>query len=227
MPTILITGANRGIGLEFVRQYAAAGWQVHAAARNPEAADELAMIDGHIHAHKLDVTDDAMVDALSAELADVDIDVLVHNAGVGPRHSTSIDNVDYDLWADVLRVNSMAPLRIAAAFVEQVARSRRRSMVFMTSRAGSITHNIEGGRYIYRTSKAALNCVVRSLSLDLMPRRIICTAVHPGWVRTDMGGEEAPLDARTSVQEMRTLIDRLELHHSGHFLNYDGAELDW
>lgn len=227
MPTVLITGANRGIGLEFVRQYAAAGWHVHAAARDPSAAEEMASIDGHVRTHKLDVTDGARVAALAAELADHDIDVLVHNAGVGPRHSSSLDDIDYDLWEEVLRVNTMAPLRVAAAFADHIARSRRRCMVFMTSRAGSISQNIQGSRYIYRTSKAALNCVVRSLALDLMPRRIVCTAVHPGWVRTDMGGGEAPLDAHTSVGEMRRLIDRLEMHHSGHFLNYDGNELDW
>ncbi len=227
MPTVLITGANRGIGLEFVRQYAREGWHVHAAARDPSAADELASIDGHVRTHRLDVGDDAMVRNLAAELAGHDIDLLVHNAGINAVSGTSLGDIDYDLWAEVFRINSMAPLRVGMAFADHVARSHRRYMVFITSRAGSIGNNIEGGRYLYRSSKAALNCVVRSLAIDLAPRRITAVAMHPGWVRTDMGGEEAPLDARTSVTEMRRTIDRLEMHHNGHFLNYDGAELDW
>lgn len=227
MPTVVITGAGRGIGLEFARQYAAEGWRVHAAARDPTAAKQLAAVDGQVDVHRLDVLDRKQVDGLAAALEDEAVDLLINNAGAGGRMHAELGEIDYAAWEEVLRVNTLAPLRVAEAFIDHVARSERKIMAFMSSRAGSITNNIQGGRYIYRSSKAALNMVVRSLAIDLMPKGIICVALHPGWVRTDMGGPEAPLDAKTSVDHLRRLIERLEHHYSGHFLNYDGADLTW
>lgn len=225
--TVMITGATRGLGLELARQYAAADWRVIAAARNPDAAEELAVIDGKVTVHKLDIADGEAVLSLSDELAAETIDVLINNAGISAHYGTDLGTIDYDAWQEALAVNLMGPVRVAEAFVEQVARAKRGRMIFMSSRAGSIGDNISGGRYLYRTSKAALNMAVRSLAVDLQDRGIISTAVHPGWIRTDMGGETAPLDAATAAQALRHLIDRLEVHDSGRFLKYDGTAVVW
>jgi len=227
MPTVLITGANRGIGLEFARQYSAAGWKVHAAARRPAAAADLARIDGKVSVHQLDITEPAQIAALAEELKDEPIDLLINNAGVGAQGKAELGEIDYDQWLSALNTNTLAPLRLTEAFLDHVTASKHKLIVFLSSRAGSITNNIAGGRYPYRSSKAALNMVVRSLAIDLAKQGVITVALHPGWVRTDMGGDRAPLDAFTSVQHMRTLIDRLEPHYNGHFLNYDGADLTW
>lgn len=227
MPTVLITGANRGIGLEFARQYSAAGWVVHAAARRPEAAEELARIDGKVSVHTLDITKPDQIQALSGTLDGTPIDLLINNAGVGMAAQSELGEIDYDGWLQTLAINAVAPLRLTEAFIDNIAASDQKLIAFMSSRAGSITNNIAGGRYPYRTSKAALNMVVRSLAIDLIPKGVITVALHPGWVRTDMGGDRAPLDPFTSVQHMRALIDRLEPHYNGHFLNYDGADLSW
>jgi NAD(P)-dependent dehydrogenase (short-subunit alcohol dehydrogenase family) len=227
MPTVLITGANRGLGLEMARQYAGAGWRVVAACRRPAEAKALGTIGGNVAVEALDVEDEASVSALARKFAGETIDLLVNNAGIGAAGRTAFGDIDYADWARLFRVNAMAPLRVAMAFVEPVARSPRRTMLFISTRAGSIHDNLYGGRYLYRSSKAALNMVVKSLAIDLAPRRIVCTAVHPGWVRTDMGGAEAPIDAATAIAALRALVDRLEPHDSGRFLNYDGRELRW
>jgi NAD(P)-dependent dehydrogenase (short-subunit alcohol dehydrogenase family) len=227
MPTILITGANRGLGFELAHQYAALGWRVHAACRAPPAAAALKALPGDVNLHRLDVTMPDQVWELAGTLAGEAIDLLVNNAGISAHAKTSLGDMDYALWEHLLRVNAMGPLRVAEAFVPHVAGSNRRVMLFMSSRAGSIEDNLSGGRYLYRSSKAALNAVVRSLAIDLAPKRIICAAVHPGWAKTDMGGPSAPIEVRASVTALRALVDRLEPHHNGRFLNYDGQELRW
>jgi NAD(P)-dependent dehydrogenase (short-subunit alcohol dehydrogenase family) len=227
MPTALITGANRGMGLEMVRQYAAEGWAVHAAARKPDAAADLAVLDGHITVHKLDITDTDQVDALAETLKGESIDLLVNNAGLNIDNNSGLGEIDTDDWIEMLKVNAIGPLRLAEAFMPHVGLAQRGVMGFMSSRSASITDNIRGGRYKYRTSKSALNSVVRSLAIDLIPKGIICIALHPGWVRTDMGGAAATLDAPTSVRCLRELFERLEPNDTGHFLNYDGTRLPW
>jgi NAD(P)-dependent dehydrogenase (short-subunit alcohol dehydrogenase family) len=226
MPTVLITGANRGIGLEFARSFAADGWTVHACCRQPDKAPGLKALAGEVAVHRLDVTDGLQVAGLARELADQPIDLLLNNAGIyGPR--TGFGETDYDAWAPVFRVNTMAPLRMAERFVAQVARSERRLIVNISSRMGSIGDNAGGGGYIYRSSKAALNMVVKSLSVDLAGRGIAVVAFHPGWVRTDMGGHEAAIAAAESVAGMRAVIERLGPADNGKFFNYDGAEIPW
>jgi NAD(P)-dependent dehydrogenase (short-subunit alcohol dehydrogenase family) len=227
MPTVLITGANRGIGLEFARQYAAEGWSVHATARDPGQAGDLNAIEGAVDIHRLDIGIPDQITALAAKLSSADIDLLVNNAGVSGVEHAALGEIDYSAWLEVLRINALAPLQVAEAFIPHVARSATKLMVFLTSRAGSITHNIAGSRYPYRSSKAALNSVVRSLAIDLLPQRVNCIAVHPGWARTEMGGQAAPLDPADAAGHMRELFARIEPHDSGHFLNYDGRELAW
>ena len=227
MPTCFITGASRGIGLEFARQYAAEGWVVYATCQHPEAAAALQALAGQIHLHPLDVTDFAAVDALARALEGEAIDLLINNAGVyGPR-VVPYDFVDYARWAEVMRVNAMAPLKIGAAFSKHVARSRRKVIVSLTSSMGSISENSSGGSYIYRSSKAALNAVMRSLAIDLRGKEITVILINPGWVRTDMGGAAASFDVGENVARMRRLFDEVELHHSGRCFDYDGTPLPW
>lgn len=230
MSSILITGANRGIGYEFARAYADRGWHVHACCRNPDRAEALKeLAEGSVGAvtlRKLDVTDGLRVASLAREMADEPIDILLNNAGIyGPR--TGFGEIDYDEWPPVLATNVLAPMRMAERFVEHVAASEHKLIVNISSRMGSIGANSGGGAYIYRSSKAALNAVVKSLSIDLARRGITVVAFHPGWVQTDMGSESAALSAAESVAGMRAVIDRLGPKDNGKFFNYDGAILPW
>lgn len=227
MPTCLITGASRGLGLEFARQYAAGGWKVIATCRRPEEADSLNGVEGNVQVYPLDVTDFARVEDLAKRLAGEAIDVLILNAAVyGPR-VVRFDGVDYAAWCEVIRTDAMAPLKMSAAFVDHVARSEHKRIAAITSKMGSIADNTSGGSYIYRSGKAALNAVMKSLALDLRDRGIAVIMLHPGWVRTDMGGPGAPIDAFESVAGMREVIANTQIEDSGRFLGYDGVEIPW
>ena len=231
MPSVLITGANRGLGLEFARQYLADGWRVYAACRDPGSASELYPLadtsDQQLRIMRLDVTDAATLKAAASELEGQAIDLLLNNAGVmGPRSQT-IGNVDYEAWARVLDANTMGPMRVSEAFVENVARSDRKLIVTLTSGMGSLADNTSGGSIAYRSSKAAVNMVMRSLAIDLAPRGITCVVVNPGWVQTDMGGPNAKITPAESVTKLRRLIETLGPAQSGKFFNYDGREYAW
>ena len=203
MPSTLITGANRGLGLEFARQYLANGWRVYGACRNPSSASELSRLadtcDHKIRVIGLDVTDLASVKSAAARLDGQAIDLLLNNAGVGGPRGQTIGNIDYVAWEKVLDVNTMGPMRISEAFVDHVARSKRKLIVTLTSGMGSIADNTSGGSFAYRSSKAAVNMVMRSLAIDLAPRGITCVVVNPGWVQTDMGGPNANLTPAESI----------------------------
>jgi len=231
MPSALITGANRGLGLEFAQQYLADGWQVYAACRDPASASELRRlaenIEGKLQILAMDVTDPVSVHAAAAELDGRAIDLLLNNAGIiGPRGQT-IGNIDYKAWAEVFAVNTMGPMRVSEAFVEHVARSDRKLIITLTSGMGSIADNTSGGSIIYRSSKAAVNMVVRSLAIDLAPRGITCAVINPGWVRTDMGGTNATLEPAESISRIRRLITNFGLGQSGKFYNHTGREYPW
>ena len=232
MKTTLITGANRGIGLEFSRQYAASGWRVLACARHPETSTALnelaAQYPGRIQVWQLDVEDQAGIEKLSSALADASIDLLINNAGVySDNDAKGFSHTDYDEWARVFRINTMAPLRMAEAFSAQVARSDLKTIVAISSIMGSISDNSSGGNYLYRSSKAALNMVVKSLAIDLKANGITSVVFHPGSVRTDMGGPNAAITAEQSVTGMRQVIADLRLSDSGKFLDYTGREIPW
>jgi NAD(P)-dependent dehydrogenase (short-subunit alcohol dehydrogenase family) len=231
MPSALITGANRGLGFEFARQYLADGWQVYAACRDPDSASELRRLadasDDKLQILALDVTDPASVKAAAAELDGQAIDLLLNNAGVGGAKGQTIGNIDYEAWAKVLDVNTMGPMRVSEAFVDHVARSERKLIVTLTSGMGSLADNISGGSIAYRSSKAAVNMVMRSLAIDLAPRGITCVVVNPGWVQTDMGGTHATLTPAESVMRLRRLIETLGPAQSGKFFNHDGREYVW
>ncbi|MGZ8251371.1 MAG: SDR family oxidoreductase [Methylophilaceae bacterium] len=231
--TVLITGANRGLGLEFTRQYANDGWQVIACCRDPESAtalNTLAASTGNtparpIEVRKLDVNDFAQIDQLAQQLSGQKIDLLINNAGVYPQSAWG--HIDYEAWAQAFKINTMAPLKMAEAFVEHVATSQLRKIVTLSSKMGSMDDNTSGGSYLYRTSKAAVNMVMKSLTIDLKPRGIASTILHPGWVQTDMGGPNGLINTEQSVTGLRKVIEQLTLGNSGRFMAYDGKEIPW
>ena len=231
MSTILVTGANRGLGLEFCRQYAAAGWKVLACCRTPAAAEELralAQTFPGISIHSVDLRDFAEIDALARKLADESVDILLSNAGVyGDSSQTGFGSLDYPRWQDVFAINTQAPVKLAEALLPQVARSQRKLIVAITSLMGSMGDNTGGGSIMYRSSKAALNAAMKTLAIDLKYRSIGILILHPGWVRTDMGGPQAPTSPEESVSGMRRVIDRFTPDSSGRFLNFRGEELPW
>lgn len=226
MPTLLITGSNRGLGLEFVRQYAAEGWRIYACCRTPATATELnALASKTVTVHALDVGDFGAIEALAAELKGVAIDVLINNAGVFGDGSP-LGSVNYEVFRKTLEINTLAPLRMVECFLPHIDAGGHKKIAHVTSRMGSIADNTSGGRYAYRSSKAALNMVNKSLSQDI-GSRATTVVLHPGWVATDMGGASAPLDPPESVTGMRSVIGDLSPEDSGRFFNYDGAELPW
>lgn len=231
MPSVLITGANRGLGLEFARQYSADRWHVYAACRDPASASELRQLadarDENLRILALNVVDPASIRAAAAELNGRAIDLLLNNAGVGGTRGQTIGNLDYEAWAKVLDVNTMGPVRVSEAFVDHVARSERKLIVTLTSGMGSIGDNTSGGSIAYRSSKAAVNMVMRSLAIDLAPHGITCVVVNPGWVQTDMGGPNATLTPSESVRALRRLFETLGPAQSGKFFNHDGREYPW
>jgi NAD(P)-dependent dehydrogenase (short-subunit alcohol dehydrogenase family) len=227
MPTVLITGANRGLGLEFATQYLANQWRVIATCRAPLAATALNALQGSIEVHPLDVTDFAQVEGLGATLAKTPIDVLINNAGIyGPRDLT-YEAMDYLEWPHVMRTNVAAPLKLSAVLLGNVARSTQKKIVAISSKMGSMTDNTSGGSYIYRSSKAALNATMKSFSIDIRGSGVTVGLLHPGWVRTDMGGPSALIDASESVEGMRQVIADLKPERTGHFFDYEGNEVPW
>ena len=229
MPTALITGANRGLGLEFAKQYASDGWRVFGGARDPDRADALNRLAeasaGRLSVHALDVTDLGGVDRLASALGGEAIDLLLNNAGVSGGWPQVFGKIDYVEWQEVLRANLLGPTKMIEAFIDHVARSERKLVVTVSSRMGSITE-APGGAYLYRSSKAAVNAVTRNLARDL-DGRATAVVVHPGWVRTDMGGKNAALNTTESVTALRAVIAELGPGDSGRYLNYDGSEIPW
>jgi NAD(P)-dependent dehydrogenase (short-subunit alcohol dehydrogenase family) len=232
MNSTLITGANRGIGLEFCRQYAADGWRVLACSRYPEKSDELnklaAQHPEQVKIHALDVADHVQIERLAQVLVDESIDLLINNAGIYPdSDKNGFGHTDYAEWIQAFRINTMAPLKMAEAFAAQIARSEQKTIVTITSKMGSIADNGSGGSYLYRSSKAAVNMVVKNLAIDLKPIGITAVVFHPGWVKTDMGGPNALISAEQCVSGIRQVIARLTIADSGKFFSYDGQVVPW
>ncbi len=241
MPTVLITGASRGLGLEFARQYAAEGWHVVAACRSSEKARELRALSASfpsVRIMELDVTRAVSIAALADALKDDSLDLLINNAGVVSA-TVSCDHRDYHMlpgqkfgaldpaeWLAVLNVNALAPLMVTQAVLPRLLSGKAPKVVMISSRYGSL----EAGYpdfIAYSSSKAALNMGMRKAALALKDKGVIVVSLNPGWVRTDMGGAEADITPETSVAGMRKVIDGLTLEQSGGFYRYTGETLPW
>ena len=227
--TVLITGANRGLGLEFARQYSAAGWQVIATARQPEAASDLKALGDRVRVVPLDVTKPGSVRALAASLDKQPIDLLINNAGqgVGVDGSRPLIDLDLEEFEAILGVNTLGPVRVTQALMPHLRRGSGKMIVGISSVLGSITANEDGGFYGYRESKAALGMFLHSLAAELKKEGFICVAIHPGWVKTDMGGPNAPLTPEESVAGVRKVLDGLKPENTGQFLSYKGTQIPW
>ena len=226
MTTILVTGANRGIGLEFVRQYAAEGVRLIACCRAPEKADKLAAVKGDIRILAVDVGDQNSVAQLARALQQEAIDILINNAGVYGPKSQSADACAYDGFLDTLRINSLGPLMLSQALKANLMRGKDKKIAVLTSKMGSIDDS-SSGELAYRASKAALNMIMHVVAHDWARDGIAVAILHPGWVRTDMGGAAAPLAPADSVRGMRAQIAALGPKTSGRFLDYRGMEIAW
>ncbi len=231
MSTVLITGANRGLGLEFALQYAAEGWRVLGACRNPAAAEELGQLAkraaGGLLTVALDVASAASVAHAAQQLREEPIDVLINCAGLMGAEHQRLGHLDYEDWSRVLEVNTLGPLRVIEAFAAQLERGERKLIASLTSGMGSIADNNSGGWIAYRSSKAALNMVVKCAAISLAPRHIACIVINPGWVRTDMGGPHATLTPEQSVAAMRRVFSSIRPADTGRFFNYDGRTYPW
>lgn len=228
--SILITGSNRGIGLELVKQYAQAGWRVFACCRLPKKASELiALVDSFelVSVHQLDVTDAGQIKSLSNELKNQPIDILFNNAGVYGPGNAQFGNTDIKAWIECLSINTISPMKVTEAFVDNVAKSQLKIITTMSSKMGSMADNGSGGSYLYRSSKAALNAVMKSVSIDLREKGIKVAILHPGWVLTDMGGPNAEISVTECVTQLRRNIDNLRLDNSGSFFEIDGSIIPW
>ena len=226
MPTVLVLGASRGLGLEFVRQYRADGWRVIAAARSDEGVDALMALGAE--AHKLDLTDAAAVAGLAWKLDGETLDVAIYNAGViGPRSETA-EPVTREEFDAVMHTNVLGPmmaLPVLLPFVESGNHGRGGVLAVLSSRMGSIGAMDSNRSWLYRVSKASVNAALKSVSLDA--RHAICVALHPGWVQTDMGGAKADLTPQQSVTGMRRVLAGVARHDNGSFHNYDGTSIPW
>jgi NAD(P)-dependent dehydrogenase (short-subunit alcohol dehydrogenase family) len=222
--TVLITGANRGLGLEFARHFDALGYSVIGTARNPGRAVELKELG--VRVEQLDVTDEASVSALVDRLDGVNIDVLINNAGYFNRTHHTLAEVDWDDLAHTFAVNAMGPLRVTRALLPNLQSGEGKTVVNISSQMGSVGTN-GGGYYSYRASKAALNQLTVTLAQELEDQGFCCVVMHPGWVRTRMGGENATYSPEESVGGMVEVIKGLTAADTGRFLDLHGQEIPW
>ncbi len=232
-PTVLITGASRGIGLEFTRQYAARGWQVLATCRTPAAATELQTIAGahaNVHIEQLDVNDHARIDALAKQYRDQPIDLLINNAGIsGGFENQVFGNIRYEYFNDVLATNFIAPLKMAEAFIDHIAASEQKKIISISSRPSSIALTT-GGQYIDRPSKASLNMVMRTLAKDVADRGVTVGLVAPGLVDTDLTKALVgipKISPEASVAALIELIDNYTFEMSGSLIQHTGEPIPW
>jgi NAD(P)-dependent dehydrogenase (short-subunit alcohol dehydrogenase family) len=222
--TVFITGANRGLGLEFARQFSAAGWNVIGTSRRPDEAAELKALG--VRMLQLDVADQASVDRLESDLGKQAVDLLINNAGIFPRVST-LAEVDFNDVSRTFAVNTLGPMRVTRALLPNLRLGAAKVIVNITSGLGSIADNESGRYYGYRESKAALNMFTRSLAAELSDEGFTVIVMSPGWVQTDMGGPNATLEPSQSIAGMRAVIDRLTPAENGTFWSYDGSRLPW
>ena len=230
---VLITGAGRGIGLGLVRVYLEKGYFVAASARNPEKAKELKRLqesDPNLILLSFDVTDESGIKEASRAVQKKwgHLDILINNAGIfGEKKQDSIKDLKLETANHVFDVNLFGPIRVTRTFLPLLEKGSEKKVIHITSLMGSIDDNQSGGYYAYRISKTALNMMNRSLSHELGKKGFICTVMHPGWVKTDMGGAEAPTPVEGSANGLFTAIFRLVPEDSGRFLDYQGKRIPW
>jgi NAD(P)-dependent dehydrogenase (short-subunit alcohol dehydrogenase family) len=222
--TVLVTGAGRGLGLEFARQYAADGWRVLACCRSPKDAPELKKLKVEVHA--LDVASQDSIHHLAEALKGTPIDVLINNAGLhGDRRP--FGETDVALWMQIFAVNTVAPNQVLSALLENVIAGTQKKVANISSKVGSIGDGPGGGNYAYRSSKTALNMVMVNAAHELKNHGITILLIHPGWVQTDMGGPTAPVTIEQSITGVRRIIDKATPAESGHFYDYTGRQIPW
>ena len=221
---VLITGANRGLGLEFARQYSDDGWTVIGTARSPDRADDLTALD--VEVMQLDVTDADSVSRLASDLDGRAIDMLINNAGIFPRFD-SLAETEFDAVALMLDVNVIGPMRVTQALLPNLTAGTQKKVINISSGLGSIENNGFGRFYGYRESKAAVNMFSKTLAVELADEGFTVLAQHPGWVQTDMGGPEATLTPEESITGMRAVIDNATPEMSGTFWSVDGEQVPW
>lgn len=230
MATILVTGANRGLGIEFVEQYLNEGNEVIATYRNENSSMDLIKMGNersNLKLLQLDVSSNKSLNSFAENLGDSPIDIFINNAGVyGPRNS-SFGNLDEENWIPAIKINAIAPILLTQLIIKNIRSGADKKLIFISSKMGSIDDNKGGGAYVYRSSKTALNAVVKSLSVDLENEGMTVALIHPGWVKTDMGGPNALIDKDTSVRGMTEVISNLDISSTGNFYNYDGSIIPW
>lgn len=230
MKTVVITGANRGIGLEFVKQYLGSGYSVIAGARNPDAADELqkltAQFQKQLKILPLDVADEASRKAFVATIGDQIIHLLINNAGYYGE-SNRFGKLSETDWVKIFKINVIGPIKLVEMLSSNLADAGSATVAMLSSKMASIADNTSGGSYLYRSAKAALNAASKSLAIDLADQKVKVVILHPGWVQTDMGGPNALIDTATSVKGLRRVIDGLKTAQSGDFISYDGTLIAW
>ena len=222
--TVLVTGANRGLGLEFARQYKEAGWQVIGTARNPDTAGELKALG--VRVVQLDVASQESIDNLAAALRDEPIDLLINNAGIFPRVG-KIEEIDFEDYQRTLVVNTVGPVRVTRALLPNLRQGKLKIVAGLSSNLGSIAENERGNFYGYRESKAALNMFTKTLAAELGPEGFTCIVLTPGWVQTDMGGPSAPLQPADSIAGMKAVLDKVTPADNGTFWSYNGSQMPW
>ena len=225
MKNILITGANRGIGLKFA-EVLSANNNIYATARDITNADDLKKFD-HTELLELDLLDKDSIKSFCSELKDIPLDMIINNAGIFQDEQMEETILDPELWLDEIMINAIGPIVLSQKLKENIMSGNDKKIIFISSQMGSIDDNYSGGYYFYRTSKSALNSAAKSLSIDWKADGISVLMLHPGWVRTDMGGSNAKLDIDTSVSKMLDVINSLDMGKTGTFLNYEGKKLEW
>ena len=225
MKNILITGANRGIGLKFA-EILSANNNIYATARDITKADDLEKLD-NTELLELDLLDKDSIKSFCSELKDIPLDMIINNAGIFQDEQMEETILDPELWLDEIMINAVGPVVLSQKLKENIMSGNEKKIIFISSQMGSIDDNYSGGYYFYRTSKSALNSAAKSLSIDWKADGISVLMLHPGWVRTDMGGSNAKLDINTSVSKMLDVINSLDIGKTGTFLNYEGKKLEW
>jgi len=227
MKHVVITGSNRGIGLAFCRHYLSQGFRVSAACRNPDSASDLNALGGELSVFSLDLASESSIEHFASQLVDQSVDLIINNAGVYGGTPQGLEDLLSQEWLNTLNINAIAPILLTRSILKHIDSSQSPKVAFLTSKMGSIADNTSGRSYIYRSSKAALNAAAKSLAIDLSSHKIPVVLLHPGWVRTDMGGPNGLIDTQESVAGMAQVIEHLDMSSTGSFFDYSGKTIPW